>query len=177
MLNNNPNPLRAAYPELDGRTPIEALQNPAIAGAAAGLPVFTGPGGVAEAKTAEVAREVLGVAPALRVITVPESEITLHDDEFSAKPILQQYGRLCGMTIAGTPTHNYTAQITYSIATVPAQYAPSSGTYFFGANNTGVHFRIGVKETGEVVILPYGAMQSTHFMTVTAFYFAKEAGQ
>ena len=66
MLNNNPNPLRAAYPELDGRTPMEALQNPAIAGAAAGLPVFTGPGGVAEAKTAEAARAAIGVAPALQ---------------------------------------------------------------------------------------------------------------
>ena len=61
MLNNNPNPLRAAYPELDGRTAMEALQNPAIAGAAAGLPVFTGPGGVAEAKTAEAARASLGL--------------------------------------------------------------------------------------------------------------------
>ena len=66
MLNNNPNPLRAAYPELDGRTAIEALQNPAIAGAAAGLPVFTGPGGVVEAKTAEAARAAIGAAPALQ---------------------------------------------------------------------------------------------------------------
>lgn len=37
MLNNNPNPLRAAYPELDGRTAIEALR---------GAGIYVGPGPV-----------------------------------------------------------------------------------------------------------------------------------
>lgn len=63
ILNTNTaiNPLHVKASEL-GRTPMQALQAPAIAGEDAGLPVFTGEGGVLTARGPEEARAALDAA-------------------------------------------------------------------------------------------------------------------
>lgn len=76
IINTNTaiNPLYAPSAEL-GRTPMEALQAPGIAGGETGLPVFTETDGILGTKTAGQARAALGAAPAtiLRTGALPAS--------------------------------------------------------------------------------------------------------
>ena len=93
--------------------PVPILGGQVKVGDTAGLPVFTGPGGVAEAKTAEAARETLGLAYETGVWTPRWAGSTTEGDFTYAKQF-GSYSRL------GNRVHLDFALSVNAIVTAPA---------------------------------------------------------